>query len=254
MILKRAILLLSAVCALSACDSDTPDHGATDWQNRSITPDEESFLLGNIAFTLFHEQGHALVSELDLPVLGREEDAVDRMATVFLAEDGDSENTEFLIQAMEGWFLSGDAMDEKSIACLLYGSSPKKFESVADEVDLPEDRRESCIEEFALAAQDFDTLIEPHILSDVEEQRSSIIVKYEPPEDYLLEEEILKESGLMEWVAEDLRENIRLKRSITINADKCGESNAFWDPETANLTICYELIRQFRELYHHRAG
>jgi len=37
----------------------------------------KSFALGNTIFFLFHESGHMLVSEFDLPVLGKEEDAVD---------------------------------------------------------------------------------------------------------------------------------------------------------------------------------
>jgi hypothetical protein len=43
--------------------------------------ERDEFILGNVVFVLFHEFGHALVSELELPVLGREEDAVDRFAT-----------------------------------------------------------------------------------------------------------------------------------------------------------------------------
>ena len=41
-------------------------------------------LLGNYVFILFHEIGHALIHELNLPVVGVEEDAVDEFAAIAL--------------------------------------------------------------------------------------------------------------------------------------------------------------------------
>ena len=40
------------------------------------------FVAGNVLFAMAHEVGHMLVSEMGLPVLGREEDAVDAFAVV----------------------------------------------------------------------------------------------------------------------------------------------------------------------------
>ena len=37
-------------------------------------------------FVLFHEVGHALVDQWNIPVLGREEDAVDAFSTIFMTE------------------------------------------------------------------------------------------------------------------------------------------------------------------------
>ena len=37
------------------------------------------FTVANAEFTLMHEMGHLLISELQLPVLGREEDAADQL-------------------------------------------------------------------------------------------------------------------------------------------------------------------------------
>src|SRR5262245_2197605 len=44
------------------------------------------FTLGNIFFSLFHELGHAAVTEMGLPVLGREEDAADSFATTTMLQ------------------------------------------------------------------------------------------------------------------------------------------------------------------------
>ena len=43
------------------------------------SPDETRFITANAEFTLLHEMGHLLISELQLPVLGREEDAADQL-------------------------------------------------------------------------------------------------------------------------------------------------------------------------------
>src|SRR4051794_18952585 len=39
------------------------------------------FIIGNTLFTLTHELGHAVISEFQLPVIGREEDAADAFAS-----------------------------------------------------------------------------------------------------------------------------------------------------------------------------
>ena len=46
------------------------------------------FVAGNALFTLGHELGHAVISEFNLPVLGREEDAADSFATLALLHVG----------------------------------------------------------------------------------------------------------------------------------------------------------------------
>src|SRR5437868_6462646 len=39
--------------------------------------DRVEFVVGNTLFVLLHELGHVLITELNLPVLGRQEDAAD---------------------------------------------------------------------------------------------------------------------------------------------------------------------------------
>ena len=52
-----------------------------------ITPRHLGELFAELEyFVLFHEVGHALVDQWDLPVLGREEDAVDAFSTIFMTD------------------------------------------------------------------------------------------------------------------------------------------------------------------------
>jgi hypothetical protein len=89
-------------------------------------------------FVLLHEVGHALVDQWDLPVLGREEDAVDAFSTIFMTEFVDK--GEFALAGADFfYYLAGtghlkevDFADEHSfdkqraysIACWSTGATP----------------------------------------------------------------------------------------------------------------------------------
>ena len=66
--MKRLLLLL---LGLSSFAQAVPE--------QALYPDEVRFVTANAEFTLLHEMGHLLISELKLPVLGREEDAADQL-------------------------------------------------------------------------------------------------------------------------------------------------------------------------------
>ena len=54
-----------------------------------------------LLFTTLHEVGHALVDVLDIPIAGREEDAVDQLAAVMLV-DGSDEGSEAAVNGASG--------------------------------------------------------------------------------------------------------------------------------------------------------
>ncbi|MCF8483140.1 MAG: DUF4344 domain-containing metallopeptidase [Rhodospirillum sp.] len=225
------------------------------------------FIMGNIVFILFHEFGHALISELSLPVLGREEDAVDALATVLLLPDDPSEETDQMVMdAMDGWFLSDDYMvnegedpimwDEHGldlqrayqVACLIYGSDPDGFSDLADSVELPEDRRETCLDDWDQAQSAWFGLLEPHIL-DEGVRSKGIQVIHEPAAPGLEEAaDFLRETELIEVMATEVLSRFDIPERITVATTSCGEPNAFWDAEEARITICYELADFYREL------
>lgn len=106
-------------------------------------------------FIFFHEVGHALVGELDLPVVGREEDVADEFSTMIMASDPGA-----VPIALAGafWF---DLMsknqdpsklpfwDEHSlnqqrayeILTLLYGSNPQQYKEIEQRVPAERLRR-----------------------------------------------------------------------------------------------------------------
>jgi hypothetical protein len=56
-------------------------------------------------FVILHELGHAAITEMGLPVLGRTEDAADSFAAVGLIKIGSNFTDQVLSEAARGWFL-----------------------------------------------------------------------------------------------------------------------------------------------------
>src|SRR5438128_1647538 len=117
--------------------------------NRGKTPDQikdgVEFVTGNVLFVLAHETAHALISVFEIPVIGREEDAADALATVVALKMGNTFADRVVVNAAKGWFLS-DQRDRKEgipsafydehgldlqrayyIVCLMVGGAPEKF-------------------------------------------------------------------------------------------------------------------------------
>ncbi len=132
-----------------------------------------------LVFIFYHELGHALIDVFDLPVTGREEDAVDQLATVMLLDTWEGEDSELAILSSAEWFdleaaeaaEEADMADEHSLdaqryynlVCWIYGSDPEYFADLADDWGLPEDRAVRCADELARMSQAWDTLLGPHL-------------------------------------------------------------------------------------------
>ena len=129
--------------------------------------------------TLFHELGHCLIDVWDLPATGREEDAVDQLATVLML-DGSPEGADSAINAALEFEIAsrdqdkGDMVfwDEHSFSktrfydmvCLVYGSNPDKYDGMVSPDGLPEQRAGRCPEEFKRAERSWLKLLEPYII------------------------------------------------------------------------------------------
>jgi len=64
------------------------------------------FVAGNMLFVLLHEMGHAAMTQMRLPVLGRIEDAADSFAALRLMKVGSEFTDRVLAEAARGWFLA----------------------------------------------------------------------------------------------------------------------------------------------------
>jgi hypothetical protein len=128
-------------------------------------------------FIFFHEVGHALVDAYDLPITGREEDAVDQLSVLVLT-DGTDEGEKTVLDAARSFagetqeeldelaFADEHSFDRQrfyNIICLLYGQNKQKFASLVEDGTLPEGRAERCADEYARADKAWDALLAPYV-------------------------------------------------------------------------------------------
>lgn len=230
----------------------------------------DEFVEANLAFILLHEMGHALISELELPVLGRQEDAADRLAAYLMTQ---SQPMEKLFQyAIVGWFAraeqtkpdeiqwwgrhSPDQQRATDAVCLLYGSDPPRFKALADEYSFPKALRGPCVDDAKSNAKSWFEMLSPNMVAGNAEDRARvppagpefITIDYAESRDYKADREFLIRTGLLEEVRNGFRRNFMVRPGISLTARECTEPNAFWSAEERRLTICYELVRQYRDM------
>src|SRR3954465_5095085 len=134
---------------------------------KELSPEKKKplveFIIGNTLFVMSHEMGHGLINELNIPVLGREEDAADAFAVVTAMKLGPKFSERVLHEATMGWVLSSkeDKKEKNAIAyydehgldlqraynvvCFMVGSDPEKHKALAEKTKLPEERQSSCV-------------------------------------------------------------------------------------------------------------
>jgi len=238
--------------------------------NRGKTPqqikDGVEFVTGNVLFVLAHETAHALISELGIPVLGREEDAADALATIVALKMGNAFADRVVTNAARGWFLS-DQRDRKEgvpnsyydehgmdlqrayyIVCLMVGGQPEKFARLAEEVKLPEERQGTCQGDYSNASWSWEQVLKPHKRKP-EDPKTKIAVNYGPPGEYATLAELGQKLQILESVAEWLSEDFTWKRPISLEMQQCGSPGARWELDNKKVIVCYEIIREFVQLH-----
>jgi Putative metallopeptidase len=237
--------------------------------NRGKTPaqikDSAEFVTGNVLFVLGHETAHALIAEFGIPVLGREEDAADALATIISLKMSNAFADRVVYNAARGWFLS-DQRDKKqgipntyydehgmnlqrayNIVCLMVGGQPDKFDELANEVKLPEERQGTCQGDFSNASWSWQQALKPHMRKP-EDLKTEIPVSYAPTKEYANLSE-LGQRLILESVAGWLSQDFAWKRPIALEMQECGSPGAQWDLQSKKVIICYEIIREFVQLY-----
>lgn len=86
--------------------------------------------------------------------------------------------------------------------------------------------------------------------------RGAFLVEYRAPTnpDYVSIEEALQKSRVLEHVADNLNDELALPTNVTLVAHECGVVNAFYDPAKKELSLCYELVQQFADMYNQIEG
>src|SRR5262249_16016194 len=226
------------------------------------------FVGGNVSFALLHEMAHALVHEMDLPVLGMEEDAADTFAILTMLKLGSSLSHPMLLEAAKAWFLTdkrdkregtqpdawdAHGMDEQRayhIVCLMVGSDKERFKDLADMTNLPEERRETCqIYDFPVASSSWQKALQSH-RRGVEQPKQQIEVTYSPGKgDLGVYEQTFRSIRILERAANYAAETYSWPHPLGLEMATCGESGAQFQPPNRKVFFCYELAQDFAQLY-----
>ena len=239
--------------------------------NRGKTPeqikDSVEFVTGNVLFVLGHETAHALISVFEIPVIGKEEDGADALATIVALKMGSSFAERVVANAARGWFLS-DQRDKKegnpseyydehgldlqrayNIVCLMVGAAPEKFMALANEVKLPEERQKACHFDFSNASWSWEQVLKPHMRKP-DDLKTIIQVNYAPAsEEFANLAALGRRLQILESVAAWLSEDYAWPTPISLEMDECGAPDARWFSKEKKVVVCYEMIREFVQLY-----
>jgi hypothetical protein len=221
---------------------------------------------------LLHELALASITQLRLPALGRIEDAADSFATLRLIRVGDDFSHRVLTEAAKGWFLA-DRRDQKTgvkvayydehglnqqrayqIVCLMVGSDDEKFNDLAKETKLPDERRDSCAGDYSNAAYSWDLVLKPHRRSP-DQPKTEIDMLYGLAEGRAaIAQRMARDIRLLQMVAEHVVSDFVWPMPLSLEMQTCGSPDARWDVATNKLTLCYELAVEFADLYRDYGG
>jgi len=217
----------------------------------------QRFVESNVTETLYHELGHMLIDVLDLPVFGPEEFAVDLFSIVMInrmydedtvvamtydvaaAYDAGAVSERRMGGAPTMWDVHGtDRQRYYNLACYMYGANPEGRDDMAEELELPEERMETCEDEYNLTARAWGDVLDA-------------LAENAPGESLKMDWMLDAESPVTKYVAAEvdrLNAVMALPEDISVSVIPCGEVNAFYDPGIHEILICTELADELAEL------
>lgn len=218
---------------------------------------ERSFFVSStLLFYFYHELGHAMIYVLELPLLGREEDAADALASLLVHQLWNEEDAAAVMDDVTYSFqlYSDDAevngyelafWDEHSLdmvryyqtLCMFYGGNPDKRGYVIDDYGLPEERADWCPTDFQIMQDSWNGLLEQAAYRP--DGKGLVLVGD-------------KNHALARLLADEidtLNQIYSLPDEISVEVAECGETNAFFSAENLMITICTEFIGDLQRLY-----
>ncbi|MCB1884789.1 MAG: hypothetical protein KDG89_12475 [Geminicoccaceae bacterium] len=229
------------------------------------------FTVGNTLFAVLHELAHGLIAELDLPILGNEETAADSIAALLMIpSEPNPFRRRLILAATRGWATSADIADDadaqksgasefwdihvrdidryRATLCLLVGSDTRAGRALAARIGMNESDVDLCRTAYANADEAFERLTAPF------RRRKGagggrIEVVYDDDPAFQAERGLMRRAGSVRRAIADLTARIALPNDLTVHFTACdGGINAWWDPDTRTVEVCYELVAYYEDL------
>lgn len=263
-------LLRTAAAALLCCAMLTATAIAQDDADQ-VESDAMDFALHDAEYTMYHEIGHLLVNELDLPVLGKEEDAADALAVILMLNDTADldESANALVDSADGWYYNAvkanratvedlmyydshslDIQRAYAMVCMMVGAQPEAFKETADGFNMDADGQAQCSYTYSDAERAWNKLLEPFLAVEGGPVGEPITVVYEDAapgfEQYKDE---LEARAILDNAAALVSAKFVLPRPITFLGTQCDTANAWYSNSDAQITYCYTLTGDMHDLY-----
>ncbi len=221
----------------------------------SLAQDLDRYVQDAARFVVYHEIAHAIVYQKELPIFGQEEQAADVGAVLMVERFHEREAATQIVQAASDMLLRWAADEEGqlelwtahrvslqryySILCVFFGGDTSQRGPLVEAAQLPDDRRETCIEEYARADHSWG-----NVLTDLLpfEQSESFILRVLTDQAPLLEEMLRDEVPLLNDV-------ILMPDPIEIELRVCVWPDAFFDPGLNKITICSQFERALKSTF-----
>ena len=266
------IVSLVSLLSLPTLSLAQSQGGAQSQDEVELTAQE--FIAGNILLTLYHEAGHALISQYRLPVKGNEEDAVDLFSIFALTEELNQGNLSeerelkldnylfstalyWLTMSEEEGFDNPEVLVEHSLdserfiqhLCMIYGSDPEIYQDLPSDFGVQDLVTEDCAELYQEKTADWFKMLNPHRLGDRIRVDKIVIAEDEPDPRYKGYREWLHIHGILDEFENFMENSFHLQRKITLRLKSCGQANAFWDPEQLEIILCDEQVAEYSHIY-----
>ena len=214
---------------------------------------EDRFVEANILGIFYHELGHALIDVFEVPIFGQEEDAADVASILLIDQLFDPEvaldlaydvASGFWAEAEAGasagvayWDTHGpDAQRFYNTVCLFYGGDPEARDDFAADMDLPEERAETCPEEYDLAMESWGAVFD-------DAGGTGKPMRFRSADAGTVTAQVIAKE------VDALNADFAFPAGIEVVAEPCGEANAFYDPGARQIIMCEEFEAHLRALY-----
>lgn len=258
---------------------------------RAPTPQEiyvSKVIAGTTFGIFFHEFGHAVIGELQIPATGPEEDVADGFSAFVLGsvfedpENWENAQEEDILQGIVTyssllWYYNGLKMEQegkqegwqgehapslrrfRNSFCILYGSDPKRFEPLAEKIQLDERTRARCLQEYKKRYHAWEVLLKPVSRNLGPDQPGDhpadapggkIILTFQEPQTDVgrVVTALVRDTNVMTEIVGYLEKAFVWPRDLQVEFRDCEEINAWYDPQAGKVTMCYSIVDHFSKI------
>ncbi len=214
-----------------------------------------SFSLNVTQHVLAHEMAHALIRELEIPVLANEEAMADSFATIWIASTKGENAPAIVMDRVKSWLMEDSEVSREDYdfkgehlldirrayqaACLLYGANPANHLEHVEWLEFSQDDLDDCSDTAPDQAHGWGRVLEQYLLPEDEVSDNVTLVEADDIERSALD----GLSSVLASAHSDMR-RFDWPNPITLQIENC-PGTAFWRRTSRTITLCVGYIHRF---------